>query len=161
MIGRRILFFCGAASALVSLPMAELRATCWKQSAVAAARVRTMETLMMVSALRCRDRDATVLPNYNKFVLASRGALDSINGAIREKFAKEGGMSAYDKYVTQMANQFGNGKAGMDCAAAAELLTKALAANGSLPALSLLAESAAITPHLTEAGACPVRAGLN
>jgi hypothetical protein len=154
------LSICAMALAITATAPSLAQEGCWKQPAVAAARVRTMETMMMVSALRCRDKDTTVLTNYNKFIIANRATLDGINAALKERFKKNGGLPAYDRYVTQIANKFGNGVTGMDCPAMAGLLQRAVAANGNLPALNVLAESAAITPVLSVEGACPIRAGL-
>jgi hypothetical protein len=147
---------CVIGAATLSAPA---QAACWTEQSATAAQVRTMETLLMVSALRCRNQGVNLLDGYNQFVRQSRGALDSVNGSLRTHFASSGGMNAYDRYVTSVANRYGGGVDGLSCDDVGSILSDALAAKGSLPALTAVARSAGVAPSLP-GGRCLVTAAL-
>lgn len=138
-----------AAATLVALPFSSAQAACWGQTAIDAAKVRDMETMLMVSALRCRTSDATILGAYNQFVRSSRVALTQVNDILRQQFADQGGLNGYDRYVTSIANRYGAGADGLSCDDMASILSAAQAESGSLSGLSRLATAANVEPILT------------
>lgn len=145
-----------AATAVIAAPA---RASCWKADHVAAAKVRDMETMLMVSALRCRGGDATFISRYNRFVIQSRPALQQVNAKLRMHFADEVGAGraaiAYDGYVTRIANRYGAGAAGLNCQDLSDITDAAISETPSFAALAALAERAGVQP-LLEGGSCPV-----
>jgi len=144
-----------AAAILVAVPVTSAQAACWSETAVSAARIRDMETMLMVSALRCRGSDPTILPAYNTFVRTSRIALTQVNKTLRQQFANQGGLNAYDRYVTSIANRYGAGAEGLSCADMSSILAAAQSEGRTVVGLSRLANAAQIEPVLTGAR-CPV-----
>lgn len=132
-----------------------VQAACWSSEAVEAAQVRDMETMLMVSALRCRISGDDFLPRYNEFVRESRAALSSANDTIRSHFAPLGGLNAYDRYLTSVANRYGAGTEGLGCDDMAAILGAARAERGSYAGLVRLAKAADVRPRLP-GSACPV-----
>ena len=61
-------------------------ASCWSVQAVEAAQVRDFETMLMVSALRCRNTGVNFLDEYNAFVRGKRAALTQVNEELRGQF---------------------------------------------------------------------------
>lgn len=138
-----------AAATLVALPISGAQAACWGETAISAAKVRDMETMLMVSALRCRSTDAQILGAYNHFVRSNRIALTQVNDTLRKQFADQGGLNAYDRYVTSIANRYGAGAVGLSCADMSSILAAAQSEGGSLAGLSRLAEAAGVEPVLS------------
>ena len=136
-----------AACAVVAVPA---EAACWSDAAYRAAQVRELDTMLMVEALRCRRTGANFLPEYNAFVQASRPALVRVNDTLRAHFSDEVGpkraLDAYDNYVTTVANRYGAGTEGLDCADMASIARAAAGPRGSHEALAELAETAEMRP---------------
>lgn len=143
-----------AAFAAAALPVTAAQA-CWSTRAADAAQVRDMETMLMVSALRCRLSGNNMLPAYNAFVRDSRAALTEANDVLRLHFAPKGGLNAYDRYVTSIANRYGGGAEGLTCADMASILSAASSERGSYAGLVRLAHASGATPVL-QGGVCPV-----
>ena len=137
--------------AACALPTAA-QAQCWNEASVTAAKVRDMETMLMVASLRCRAGNPEMLAAYNDFVVQSRAALTQVNDQLRNHF---GGLNAYDAYVTSVANRYGGGAAGLTCTDMASILSAARAEGGSFAGLTRLAEAAEVEPWKTE-DRCPV-----
>jgi hypothetical protein len=135
----------------------QAHAACWSEAAVAAARVRSMDTMLMVSALRCKGSGVDVMARYNGFVRTNRATLTDVNNSLRGHFALDGGLNAYDRYVTSVANRYGGGVQGMSCGDMESLLSEAIDANGSMPLLSELAQSTNVVPDLP-GGRCAITA---
>ncbi len=141
------------ASLAVSTPA---QATCWSAHAVAAAQVRDLETMLMVSALRCRSSGTDFLGSYNQFVRSSRAALMQANTQLRAHFVAAGsGLNGYDRYVTALANRYGAGAEGLNCRDMAAITDAALQEGQSFAGLSALATRAEVQPEL-RGGTCPV-----
>ena len=138
-----------AAAVVIAAPA---QASCWKADQVAAAKVRDMETMLMVSALRCRGNGGTMLTRYNQFVVQSRSALVEVNNQLRAHFVESVGagraMTAYDVYVTKVANRYGAGADGLSCEDMSSITDAALAEETSFDALSALADRAGVQPIL-------------
>lgn len=139
----------GAAAALAAVSVTSAQAACWNDEAVSAAKVRDLETMLMVSALRCRASDNAMLKQYNRFVVSSRAALASVNQTLRTHFASSGGLNAYDRYVTSIANRYGAGAEGLSCNDMTSILSAAEAERGSLAGLARLATDAGVEPRLS------------
>ena len=130
------------------------QAACWSPQAVEAAAVRDMETMLMVSSLRCRISGVDFLESYNAFVRGSRPALTLANDRLRTHFAPIGGLNAYDRYVTAIANRYGGGAEGLACSDMQSILSAARAEGNSLSGLVRLAKVAQVEPRLP-GDACP------
>jgi hypothetical protein len=152
----RTLICAFAATAIVAAPA---HATCWRADEVAAAKVRDLDTMLMVSSLRCRLQDSAMVARYNAFVTKNRVPLTEANVVLRARFAglvgKAAALNAYDKYITRVANRYGAGADGLSCADFASLTDAALSEVPNLGALTALAERAGTQPVMDDA-ACPV-----
>ena len=134
-----------AAAVIVAAPQPSF-AACWTASEVAAARVRDFDTMLMVSALRCRHGDSKMLSKYNAMVKRSRAALVVGNTRLRARFASQGGQNAFDRYVTRVANRYGAGVDRLNCLSIASIADNALAAPATFAALDRLAMESAVDP---------------
>ena len=137
-------FAAGEAGAAVS--------DCWSAQEVSAAKVRDMQTMMMVAGLRCRTTGTDVLASYNRFVVRHRAAITEVNGRLKAHFnaayGQVEGARNYDRFTTALANAYGAGGSGADnCADMASLADRAAAARGGLE-LASLAEERGMAPDL-------------
>ena len=150
--------FALAMAALASGGAAE--ASCWTPVQVRAAQVRDLETMLMVSALRCRKSPEDFMARYNAFVVHSRGALTEVNAQLRAHFSQSVGaaqaLNAYDNYVTRIANRYGAGAEGLGCSDMGSIVDAAMHQGGSFDTLAALAARASVEPML-DAPACSVR----
>lgn len=147
----------GAVAICAAMPVQA--ASCWSTQAVEAAQVRDFETMLMVSALRCRNTGVNFLNEYNDFIRSKRAGLTQVNDELRGQFQKTLGakaaLNAYDRYVTSLANSYGAGAVGLDCSDMRSLTSAALAAAPSRAALVALAQRAGANPRLPGAK-CPL-----
>jgi hypothetical protein len=144
-----------AAALAIALPTTSVQAQCWSEASVTAAKIRDLETMLMVAALRCRSHSNRILADYNHFVRQSRSALVRVNDQLRAQFAPVGGLNAYDRYVTSIANRYGAGAEGLTCDDMASILSAANAEGGSFQGLARLASDAGVEPVLS-GHRCPV-----
>lgn len=144
------------AATVVAVPS---QASCWNETAISAAKVRDLETMLMVSALRCRLSGQNMIPAYNRMISQSRPALTAVNDSLRAHFiadvGERAGLNAYDRYVTSVANRYGAGVEGLNCRDMASILSAANAEGGSAKGLARLANDAGVEPRLT-GGRCPL-----
>lgn len=126
---------------------------CWSAQTIAAAKVRDLQTMLMVAGLRCRGTSNDVLAGYNRFVAANRGAIVAVNDQLKAHFrtaygAAEGQRS-YDRFTTALANAYGAGGEGSaNCADMARLAAEAAAARGSGATLAAIAQARGLDPDL-------------
>lgn len=102
-----------SAAALLSLSLATPAAAqnCWNGAAVRAAKVRDLQTLLMVGALQCRATQYDVLGHYNRFVKAHRTTISAHNDVLKTHFVRAGKARDYDRFTTAMANGHSAGAA--------------------------------------------------
>lgn len=138
------------AAALVSTPARA--AGCWAPAAVEAAQVRDFETMLMVSALRCRLVGTDFLPDYNRFIREKRAALTQINDELRGQFRSlvgaAGALNAYDRYVTSIANSYGAGAEGLACSDFQSLVAAANGQPATRAGLVAIAQRTSSDPRL-------------
>src|SRR3546814_9382021 len=98
----------------VSASEAQAGSGCWQASEVAAAKVRDLQTRMMVAGLKCRGYGPEMLAAYNRFVVVHRPSIQRHNGVLRARFIRTAGRSAgqrgSDRYTTALANAYGDRK---------------------------------------------------
>jgi hypothetical protein len=115
-------------------------ASCFTQADVSAAKVRELQTRLMVATLRCRATGVNILASYNNFVGAAKPAIVAANEQLKAHFAAGGpaaGQRDYDRYTTTLANAYGAADTGPEsCAEAANLAAEATAAKGDLAAFA-------------------------
>lgn len=96
-----------AVSALAFTVATPAAAQCWQPTTVKAAKVRELQTWLMVGALQCRSSGHDVLGSYNKFVRTHRTLITKHNNKLKAHFAPSG-KRAYDKFTTALANSRAN-----------------------------------------------------
>ena len=132
---------------------------CWDQSHAAAAKIRDLQSRLMVATMRCRAFGMDVLSEYNEFVRANRTTIQDANGLIKSQFAKgygPAGQNRYDSFTTSLANAYGGDETSESvCAQTAALASEAVAAAGNVDRLLDIADRLGSRPELP-GGECPV-----
>lgn len=125
---------------------------CWNDTQVAAAKVRDLQSRLMVATLRCQAMGVNVADAYNRFIAANRATIQGANGVLMAQFrAGYGGegQTQYDRFATSLANIYGDDATDpgicADTAAAAE---EAAAANGDIRQLVTIADRFGGAPEL-------------
>ena len=116
------------------------QAGCWDQTQVAAAKVRDLQSRLMVATLRCQAMGADVSGAYNRFVRANRETLQGANAVLlaqfRTGFGNSQGETQYDRFATALANIYGaDATDATVCADTGALADEAAAANGDISRL--------------------------
>ena len=136
----------------MAVPAAPAQAACWSAEHIAAAKVRDLDTMLMVSALRCRNTEVSMMERYNAFVVQDRKALQQINDVLRDHYRDAGNskaqLNAYDNYVTKIANRYGAGSEGLSCGEMRSIVEAAAAEAPQVDALIAVAERAGIRPYI-------------
>jgi hypothetical protein len=120
----------------VSMP-AEAAMGCWNATQVNAAKVRDLQSRLMVATLRCQAMGADVSGPYNRFVRANRETIQGANAVLlaqfRTGYGSSQGQTQYDRFATALANIYGDDATDHGvCADTAALADEAAAANGDI-----------------------------
>lgn len=135
----------------VTVPVAPAQAACWTAEQVSAAKVRDLDTMLMVASLRCRHTNVAVLTSYNNYVVRHRKPLVAVNDMLRNHYAapdKKAAMNAYDNYVTKVANRYGAGAEGLGCDDMLSIVEAMSSEAPQVDALIAVAERAGVNPYL-------------
>lgn len=103
MIRLRMLLSSVVAMSMVATPAA---AACWEAEEYEAARMRDLQTMLMVSALKCGRAMPEMPAAYNKWVGRERGQLLEGEKHLVSHFVREGDKLRYDKFTTALANRY-------------------------------------------------------
>jgi hypothetical protein len=133
------LFAAAAAMLCVSMP-AHAVMGCWNPTQVAAAKVRDLQSRLMVATLRCQAAGADVSGAYNRFVRANRETIQGANAVLlaqfRNGFGSGQGETQYDRFATALANYYGADATDQAvCAETEALADEAASANGDISQL--------------------------
>jgi hypothetical protein len=126
---------------LISYPALAASSNGWSQEDTAAARIRELQTKLMVATLRCRAAGVNILASYNQFIATDRDELRTANDRLKLHYMAAAGPIAgqqeYDRYTTALANRYGATEWGpRSCERAARLANEAIAARGNLIAVA-------------------------
>lgn len=145
------LFAAAAALLCVGMP-AQAAMGCWDSSQVAAAKVRDLQSRLMVATLRCQAMGADVSGAYNRFVRANRETIQGANAVLLAQFRSGYGSQAqthYDRFATALANIYGADATDHEvCAETAALAEEAAAANGDIRRLVAIEDRFGFTSAL-------------
>ena len=102
---------CAAVAAMLcaALP-ANAAMSCWNDAQVAAAKLRDLQSRLMVASLRCGAMGVDVTLAYNRFVVANRATIQGANAVLLAQFRAGYGAQAqlhYDRFATALANAYG------------------------------------------------------
>jgi hypothetical protein len=155
---KRGLFASAAILLCVSMP-AEAAMGCWNETQVAAAKVRDLQSRLMVATLRCQAMGVNVSPAYNRFIAGNRATIQGANGVLLAQFRAGFGGEAqtqYDRFATSLANIYGDDATDPDvCADTAATAEEAAAANGDIARLVAIADRFGAVPELP-GGQCTI-----
>jgi hypothetical protein len=148
----------------IAVQPAQAAMGCWGPKEASAARVRDLQSRLMVASLRCRAMGFDILPAYNRFVRNSRGTLQQANGLIKARFTAgfgaKGGQVQYDKFTTALANAYGADDTSRDiCRDAADIADEAADADGNMSRLVDISERTGPAPKLPGSVCSVVLAG--
>ena len=150
-----------AAAALtlcVGMP-AQAAMGCWNDTQLAAAKVRDLQSRLMVASLRCAAMGVDITPAYNRFVVANRDTIQGANRIIMAQFRSGYGGEAqlhYDRFATALANAYGDDATDRTiCADTAVVADEAAAAAGDVGQLVALEDRFGFAPALP-GGRCGV-----
>jgi hypothetical protein len=106
------------AGLLLAVAPAAQAAACYSAASLPAAKLRHLDVMLMVSALRCRTGADNFQADYELFVDHNRGALSAANHAMLDDLAGHMGAARasaeMDKLSVMMANHYGSGS-GVGC----------------------------------------------
>ena len=141
-----------AAAALVWAQPASAAMACWNENETAAAKIRDLQSRLMVATLRCRAMGIDVLTAYNDFVRINRSTLQLANGVIKAQFDRgygREGQRFYDSFTTALANEYGgDATSGEVCEETAAIAAEAALAEGDVARLVDLADRTGRSPEL-------------
>ena len=129
-----------AGALMLCVPASALAQTgCWNQTQVAAAKVRDLQSRLMVATLRCSAMGVNVAPAYNRFLAANRATIRDANAVLMNQFQSAYGRQAqvhYDRFATALANIYGDDSTSESVCAETEVLAEEAAqAAGDIDAL--------------------------
>lgn len=151
---RKIMCAASAALALAASLSAPVQAaTCWQAETASAARIRDLQTFLMVETLRCQVMGYNLTSEYNAFVKGNRKALGTANDTLKAFFVRaEGavyGQSAYDRFTTSLANAYGSSRTNAEsCGTARAVAQEAALMSNSAEGLLMIADRQALSPNL-------------
>jgi hypothetical protein len=156
-IGRAAL--AAAVTGFVLVQPSQAAAACWGPQEAAAAKVRDLQSRLMVATLRCRAMGYDMLASYNDFVNANRDTLQAANGVIKAQFetgAGADGETLYDHFITALANAYGGDATSEEiCEATSSAAGDGAAAAGDATRLVAIADRFGRGPDLPS-GECPI-----
>jgi hypothetical protein len=150
-----------AIAAAMTLAVAQPAAagTCWDHQQTAAAKLRDLQSRLMVATLRCQAMGYDLSPAYNQFVRANRDTIQAANMVIKAQFAAMSGAAGerqYDSFTTALANAYGAGETNADVCRETEAdEQEAASAAGDIALLMALADRLGPAPALP-GGTCPI-----
>jgi hypothetical protein len=134
----------GMLAAALSVASIQPAYACWDDAAKSALKVKHLNTMMMATALRCRNTSDDFLAEYNLFVTKHNLLLGRQNAIVRTELAKSlganGAMLQSDNLSVGFANTYGAGHPSMDCAALRELVATVSVSEEDENTLALLAD---------------------
>jgi hypothetical protein len=133
---------------------------CWSSAAQDAAKIKHLNTMLMVTALRCRNTADNFLPQYNRFVTKHNALIGSQNNVLKSHLAAThgagGAMNALDRMSIGYANSYGNGHKAMDCRQLKALATKLSSEPHGVATMAAEADFA-VTGQSWSGATCPAR----
>jgi hypothetical protein len=150
---------CAIAAAGLFVSPAQASMGCWNTQHIAAAKIRDLQSRLMVATMRCRAMGIDVLPAYNDFVRTNRGTIQAANNVIKARFADgygSRGQTEYDRFTTALANAYGADATNASiCRTTADRAQEAVSARGDINQLMRIDDAMGATPRLP-GGECKV-----
>jgi hypothetical protein len=138
------------AALLVTTPA---QSACWSANNMSAARIRDLQTFLMVETLRCQVMGFDLTGEYNGFLRANRTMLGTVNGHLKSFFITADGpvfgQQSYDRFTTTLANAYGAGHTNADtCANARDTAHEAAMMENNEEGLLMIADRQGLMPRV-------------
>ena len=144
---------------LVSVSVQPAQA-CWSNAAQDAAKIKHLNTMLMVTALRCRNTPDNFLPEYNRFVTRHTTLIGAQNNELRNylsaTYGARGAEGALDRMSIGYVNSYGTGHKSMNCSQLRQLAAK-LASEPQGAATMVAVADSVVTGQSWSGAACPAR----
>jgi len=142
-----------AAVAAASAFAPAANAACWTAEPADAARVRDLQSFLMVETLRCSAIGFNISSHYNAFVRGNRAALGTANDRLKSFFIRSAGpvygQTAYDRFTTRLANTYGASPTDADtCDHARSVAAEAAQMDNDMEGLMMIADRQGLEPDL-------------
>ncbi|ATE63402.1 hypothetical protein CMV14_02465 [Rhizorhabdus dicambivorans] len=133
--------------------MSPAYAGCWSAEHASAARIRDLQTYLMVETLRCQAMGFNISTDYNAFVRGNRAAIGAANDRLKAFFVSSAGpvrgQNAYDRFTTSLANAYGADRTSQDsCYEAASTAREATMMANDREGLEMIADRQGLDPVL-------------
>jgi hypothetical protein len=143
--------FSAVCSAL--LITAPVQSACWSNGHVQDARLRDLQTYLMVETLRCQMIGFDLTPEYNRFLRSNRSVIGRTNDHLKAYFISASGpvfgQQAYDRFTTTLANAYGASRTNSDtCDNARSAASEAALMDNDSEGLLMIAERQGLSPNL-------------
>ena len=159
---RRIAATLAAATLAVAGPAQAAGAPCWDSGSIGAARISELNTMLMVSSLRCRLVGVDLRPVYERVSALYGQAFQAAEAQIKAHFGGADHTDSrddYDSYVVGVANYYGSGRSDpATCEAFASIQQTLAETSANLDRLATLAIQLVRDPQV-RGGRCPVAGG--
>ena len=156
----RGIFKQAALVAAITVASAQPAQACWTNAGQDAVKIKHLNTMLMVTALRCRGGADNFLPQYNRFVTNNRALIGSQNNLIKSHLAQttgaKGAENALDRMSIGFANSYGTGHATMNCRELKELANDLASQHHGVATLAAAADNVVNASPLP-GGVCPSR----
>lgn len=148
---------CSLAGLALALASPAHASPCWEAGTVSAGRLIELETMFLVSSLRCRIIGFDFRDSYESFVDAYEDTFDTAQHTVKAHFGKGGtdGPGYYQRYLTSLANFYGIGRTDADTCHAFEAINRELANAVTNPdVLNMIAAEMVRNPKI-DGSMCP------
>lgn len=149
-----------ALAAVVAALTVQPAQACWSSASQDAAKIKHLNTMLMVTALRCRNTADNFLPQYNRFVTQHNALIGSQNNVLKahlsQTYGAGGAMNALDKMSIGFANSYGTGHKRMNCRELKQLASDLSTTQHGVATMVAVADRAVDTQSWS-GQACPAR----
>lgn len=133
---------------------------CWTNAAQDAAKIKHLNTMLMVTALRCRNTPDNFLPHYNRFVAKHNSLIGAQNAELRNHlsatYGARGAEGALDRMSIGYANSYGTGHKVMNCGQLKELANRLSTEAHGVMTMAAVAD-VTVTGQSWSGATCPSR----
>ncbi len=149
-----------ALAAMVSVAAVQPAQACWNDAGQDAVKITHLNTMLLVTALRCRGGADNFLPEYNRFVINNSSLIGNQGKVIKTHFAAthgaKGAEGALDRMSIGFANSYGTGHRDMTCRQLKMLAAELASQRHGIATLAEAAD-AVVEPTRLPGGTCPAR----
>lgn len=144
----------------IALASAQPAQACWNSAGQDAVKIKHLNTMLMVTALRCRGGADNFLAQYNRFVTNNSTLIGTQNKLIKSHLAQtvgpKGAEGALDRMSIGFANSYGTGHRSMNCRQLKQLASDLASEQHGVASLAMAADQAVGNTSLP-GGSCSVR----